>query len=1086
MVDLSPQRVYLIYNCYYMKDICKNAANFYTTQRGLVLHPRSGLPTYVFGYDFSTGKSLSRWRSANRREHSCPSKRQPMWKDFHFCPESNQRTVMRHDGAWYTTALEDPDEDPLAIKNRYLPNGQLAELSKIRYSCDEFPPATWVEGGDDTDGTGQSQTRCAAIRCGEGVKAEQDWQATAHNGLQNEIKRLVNARRRDYGQFPYWQAKNSVVLFGFTMNNEPDNIAARIWTYSDPALSQIEHETDVSQGFRRDGVVVDGNTTVPEWKPWPSELDYDELLGHVRSGLISEQVVVAYPNDTSSMAMGHMTGGPLGGMPLQFRWDESEDEFEGEYPEDEDEDVEHVQLRKDEETPPPLDPIKRQPLPLVLRNTSDPTITPLLKSASLQDVDVARSIVEEAIAKSSELNAARLASPVRNQYGLRPGTIIGGDTVPQGKRDVAQVAILPLLDITDAIAEAAALVAEADATSEAGNANVTKRAVAASGSYWMGSLARKGTVPWGDDPSYKVFRSVLDYGAVGDGVTDDTKAIKSAMTDGSRCGKGCNGSTTKNAIVYFPPGRYLISSSIPMPFGTQVIGDAVSRPTLVASKSFIGLGVLSADEYTGGGTGTDGLDQQYYVNTANFYRQIRNVVIDITSTRDSQKVAGIHYQVAQATSMQNVDIVAAAGATGQRGIYAENGSGGQISDVNFVGGAFGIYGGNQQFTAQRLTFDGCGVGVQVFWDWGWVWKSVTMKNVGIGFKLVSETESSGNIGSVSVMDSSFANVATAAVVIAPASSATGSGSTGVVLENVKLSGVAAAVADTSGKIMLDGSAAVVDQWALGPIYEGSADERTFSMGEKTGSYRRHQNLLDAAGNYFERARPQYEDRGVGDFVHVKDFGAAGDGSTDDTAAFQTALYASLGQVLFVDAGSYILTSTVTVPAGSKIVGETWSQLVASGAYFEDASNPQVMLQVGKKGDVGDVEMQDLLFTTRGGTAGLVLVEWNIKAASPGSAGLWDCHARIGGATGTELTPAECPALTSGATPQGCSAASLMMHLTSSGSGYFENMWLWGSDHMIDDPDLNDANNTMVQNSIFVARGFLIESTEPTWYVYPVL
>jgi hypothetical protein len=28
--------------------------------------------------------------------------------------------------------------------------------------------------------------------------------------------------------------------------------------------------------------------------------------------------------------------------------------------------------------------------------------------------------------------------------------------------------------------------------------------------------------------------------------------------------------------------------------------------------------------------------------------------------------------------------------------------------------------------------------------------------------------------------------------------------------------------------------------------------------------------------------------------------------------------------------------------------------------------------------------------------------------------------------------------------------------------------------------LTDANNTMVQNSIYVARGFLIESTKPTW------
>ncbi|KAK4104709.1 glycoside hydrolase family 55 protein, partial [Parathielavia hyrcaniae] len=87
------------------------------------------------------------------------------------------------------------------------------------------------------------------------------------------------------------------------------------------------------------------------------------------------------------------------------------------------------------------------------------------------------------------------------------------------------------------------------------------------------------------------------------------------------------------------------------------------------------------------------------------------------------------------------------------------------------------------------------------------------------------------------------------------------------------------------------------------------------------------------------------------------------------------------------------------------------------------------------------------------------------------------HVRTGGVIGTGLTPAECPTLTSGIAP-GCNAASLMMHLKPGASGFFENMWLWVADHMIDDPDLGDANNTMVQNSVYAARGFLIESTAP--------
>lgn len=56
--------------------------------------------------------------------------------------------------------------------------------------------------------------------------------------------------------------------------------------------------------------------------------------------------------------------------------------------------------------------------------------------------------------------------------------------------------------------------------------------------------------------------------------------------------------------------------------------------------------------------------------------------------------------------------------------------------------------------------------------------------------------------------------------------------------------------------------------------------------------------------------------------------------------------------------------------------------------------PKAMLQVGRQGDVGSIEMQDLLLTSRGPTAGLIVIEWNVKAEKPGSAGLWGKQASI--------------------------------------------------------------------------------------------
>ncbi|KAL4756751.1 pectate lyase superfamily protein-domain-containing protein [Aspergillus foveolatus] len=69
----------------------------------------------------------------------------------------------------------------------------------------------------------------------------------------------------------------------------------------------------------------------------------------------------------------------------------------------------------------------------------------------------------------------------------------------------------------------------------------------------------------------------MDYGAKGDGVTDDTFAINKAISDGGRCGANCGSSTIYPAVVYFPPGTYLVSSSIIQYYNTQLLGDPVTE-----------------------------------------------------------------------------------------------------------------------------------------------------------------------------------------------------------------------------------------------------------------------------------------------------------------------------------------------------------------------------------------------------------------------------------------------------------------------------------------------------------------------------
>lgn len=141
VINIEPLTVYLIYNCFYMREICKNAENFAGTARGQNLHPISGLPNYVYGYDLNTGDTGTgqpNSRQESRRSASCPDS----WIDTHTCPEVDQQKPMRHDGEWFTTAKEQ-GTTMNNLQNMRDAQGNVVRYSNIRYTCDEFPPATW-------------------------------------------------------------------------------------------------------------------------------------------------------------------------------------------------------------------------------------------------------------------------------------------------------------------------------------------------------------------------------------------------------------------------------------------------------------------------------------------------------------------------------------------------------------------------------------------------------------------------------------------------------------------------------------------------------------------------------------------------------------------------------------------------------------------------------------------------------------------------------------------------------------------------------------------------------------------------------
>lgn len=397
---------------------------------------------------------------------------------------------------------------------------------------------------------------------------------------------------------------------------------------------------------------------------------------------------------------------------------------------------------------------------------------------------------------------------------------------------------------------------------------------------------------------------------VATGATDSTDCINNAIqAPGNRCGGGnatvgsfCQSSTITPALVYIPPGTYLVSKPLVMWYATQIVGDAINPPTIKVSadyKNDIGLAVLDADIYIPAGSGAE-----WYANQNNFYRQVRNIVIDMTGA--PLFATGIHWQVAQATSLQNIVIRMRPKTdtnNAQQGIFAENGSGGFMSDITIEGGKIGATFGSQQFTARSLRISDSGTAIQMVFDWVWLFQDLQITGCDVGIDMSSGGFSNQAVGSVIVVDSTISATQGILTPYAPGYSSPQSAGS-LMVENVDFTGSSQAIAaagGTAARTILAGNQKIAlfaqgNAWttAAQSLDGQSFNGTTCSFGNS--STQRHTaqevtiqrtlspidrpaGLVDGNGNWFTRSRPQYADTLLTSISSALAAGLKGDGNT---------------------------------------------------------------------------------------------------------------------------------------------------------------------------------------------------------------
>ncbi|RVD89754.1 uncharacterized protein DFL_000747 [Arthrobotrys flagrans] len=591
--------------------------------------------------------------------------------------------------------------------------------------------------------------------------------------------------------------------------------------------------------------------------------------------------------------------------------------------------------------------------------------------------------------------------------------------------------------------------------------------------YYLDQLKHQGL--WHLNSSHPVYRNVKCWGAKGDGKTDDTNAIVRALTEGKTCkpGSNCQNFYIPPSLVYFPKGDYIVGKTLPIYRNTQVIGNARHQPVIRANgNAFVGSAIFETKvkESIGVGIGD-------FITLKNFALIGGKVPCerDFAAIRWSAGHASGIYQVQTSMSYDTVN--------NHRGIVVSNTPHIWMSDISADQGNIGIDLSSQSGTLRNIAIrNSKTTGIRILSSYSLTLKNLHLYNTPTGID-ASKTNpgppTSQPINSLTIIEGEI-TVAKVFIKTARGGSSTyptGAGS--IVLERFTVAAGVPVVQRDNGVNIYHPSPQntyrFITLWAQGrrytpPTYQVATMQNPITPPKFSQPVLRTE---DTEGIYYEKSQPSasYQSFEPQDFISLRSHGIKGDGLTDDTFKIQQLLNlaATANRPIFVDYGIYIITRTLKIHPGTIIIGEVWPKFLAAGAYFTNPKNPHPVFQIGAPGQTGRVEIQDILVTTKAGSAGAISFQWNLKGPSLYSdvGGMWNSHSVIGAQPFSGLEASQC---THGARPLSkCTGGFMHLHITRHASDiYLENNYYASAAYQSLQPSPSQPLD------IYVGRGVLYQ------------
>lgn len=391
-------------------------------------------------------------------------------------------------------------------------------------------------------------------------------------------------------------------------------------------------------------------------------------------------------------------------------------------------------------------------------------------------------------------------------------------------------------------------------------------------------------------------------------------------------------------IVFIPEGTYLISKTIYVPAAIRLIGYGNKRPLIILGKNSPGFQIADPSDigkakymfwFTGGIVETGRSPRDAGAGT--FYSAISNIDLKI---EDGNPVAvALRTHFAQHSFVSHCDIIIE---KGKAGIFDV---GNEMEDVRFFGGDYGIYtektSPGWQFLMTDTYFEGQRIAAIKTKEAGLTIVRMQAKSVPVVIEI--EPESGDKIFMENCL---FDNISAAGIIISNENNYTNQ----VSLRNIDCRKVPVLVKyrRSNTETLGNGNIYRVKNYTQGAHIDNMAADPEV----KTISDLQPLKELPGSAQKDIPSLPQ-----MNTWVNIRDLGAKGDGTTDDTKIFQEAV--DKYPAIYVPQGWYLVSQTITLKQNSCLIGlspiATQILLAESTPAFSGFGSPKPLIEVPQGG-----------------------------------------------------------------------------------------------------------------------------------------